>query len=79
MAIAIALVDLPLSDATGAQRLLSKQFYSSFDRATVDKFFELVEKIDPIGNGSTGMADRIEYRGIAVYFINGKYEKVGVL
>ena len=79
LATAIALVDLPLSDTSGAQRLLSKQFYSSYDRATVDKFFELVEKIDPTGNRSTGIADRIEYRGIVVYFTDGKYEKVGVL
>ena len=79
LAVAIALVDLPLSDTSGAQRLLSKQFYSSYDRATVDQFFELVEKIDPIGNRSTAMSDRIEYRGIVVYFTGGKYEKVGVL
>ena len=79
LAIAIALVDLPLSDANGAQRLLSKQFHSSYDRATVDNFFELVDKIDSAGNRSTGMADRIEYRGIVVYFTDGQYEKVGVL
>ena len=79
LATAIALVDLPVSDVRGAQQLLGKQFYSSYDRKTVDEFFALVERIDPNGNGSTGMADRIEYRGIAVYFKDGKYKKVGVL
>ncbi|MDH3611969.1 MAG: hypothetical protein OES10_01725 [Gammaproteobacteria bacterium] len=79
LATAIALVDLPVSDVRGAQQLLSKKFYSSYDRATVDEFFELVERIDSTGNMSTGMADRIEYRGIAVYFKDGKYEKVGAL
>ena len=79
LATAIALVDLPVSDTSGAQRLLSEQFYSSYDRATVNAFFELVEKIDPTGNTATGTNDRIDYRGIAVHFKDSKYEKVGVL
>lgn len=79
LATAIALVDLPASDARGAQRLLSEQFYSSFDRATVDEFFKLVERIDSTGNTATGTDDRIEYRGIAVHFKDGKYEKVEAL
>lgn len=76
---AIALVDLLLSDARGAQRLLSEKFYSSYDRTTVDEFFELVERIDPTGNTASGTDDRIEYRGIAVLFTDGKYEKVETL
>lgn len=79
LATAIALVDLPVSDVRGAQQLLGKQFYSSYDRKTVDEFFALVERIDPTGNEAIGMADRIGYRGIAVYFNEGKFEKVGVL
>ena len=79
LATAIALVDLPVSDARGTQRLLSEQIYSSYDRATVDEFFELVERIDPTGNTATGTDDRIEYRGIAVYFKDGRFEKVEVL
>ena len=79
LATAIALVDLPVSDARGTQRLLSEQIYSSYDRATVDEFFELVERIDPTGNTATGTDDRIEYRGIAVYFKDGRYEKVEAL
>jgi len=79
LATAIALVDLPVSDTRGAQRLLSEQFYSSYDRATVDEFFELVDRIDPTGNTATSTDDRIEYRGIAVLFTDGKYEKVETL
>lgn len=79
LATAIALVDLPVSEARGAQRLLSEQFYSSYDRATVDEFFKLVERIDSTGNTATGTDDRIEYRGIAVHFKDEKYEKVEAL
>lgn len=79
LATAIALVDLPVSDIRGAQQLLNKQFHIRYDRATVDEFFELVERIDPTGNKVTGMANRIEYRGIAVYFKDDKYERVGEL
>lgn len=77
LAAAIALVDLPVSDVSTAVQLLNKQFYSSFDRATVDEFFKLVEMIDPMGSDVTGMADRVEYRGIVVYFKDGRYERVG--
>ncbi|MGB5166227.1 MAG: hypothetical protein WBN61_13280 [Woeseiaceae bacterium] len=76
LAVAIALVDLPVSDSRGAQRLLSKHFYQSYNRATVDEFFILVEKIDSTGNTAIGYKDRIEYRGIAVHFKDGTYEKV---
>ena len=79
LATAIALVDLPVSDVSSAVRLLGKQFYSSYDRATVDEFFKIVAQIDPTGINSTGTVDRIEYRGIVVYFKDGKYEKVGAL
>jgi hypothetical protein len=79
LATAIALVDLPVSDARGAQRLLSEHFYSSYDRATIDEFFKLVERIDSPGNTATGNDDRIGYRGIAVHFKDGKYEKVEAL
>lgn len=73
---AITLVDLPESDASGAQQLLSKQFYSSYRRDTVDEFFDLVDKIDPSGNTSTRLADRIEYRGVVVHFADGKFSRV---
>lgn len=76
---AIALVDLPVSDAREAQRLLSAQFRSSYDRSDVDDFFGLVERIDPTGNTATGSEDRIEYRGVVVLFTDGKYEKVEML
>lgn len=79
LATAIALVDLPVSDVRDAQLLLGQQLHSSYDRATVDEFFALVERIDPTGNKANGMADRIEYRGIVVYFKDGTVEKVGVL
>ncbi len=79
LATAIALVDLPISDVRSAVQLLSKRFYSSYDRATVDEFFELAARIDPTGNTATALDDRIEYRGIVVYFKDGKYDKVGAL
>jgi len=78
-ATAIALVDLPVSDVSGAVRLLRKQFYSSYDRATVDEFFELVARIDLTGNKATGTDDRIEFRRIIVHFKGGKYERVEAL
>lgn len=76
---AIALVDLPVADSRGAQRLLSEQFHSGYDRATVDEFFELVERIDPTGHTATGTGDRIEYRGTAVHFNDGKVKSVELL
>ena len=79
LATAIKLVDMPLSDARGTQRLLSKEFYSRFERALMDEFFDLVEKIDPTGVKTTRSADRIEYRGIVVFFSDGKYESVQTL
>ena len=76
---AIKLVDLPISDANGAAKLLRKEFCCGRDRASVEKFFELVERFDPTGNMSTGFPDRIEYRGIAVFFKKGIYESVETL
>lgn len=79
MAAAIALVDLPISDVSGALQLLSQKIHSGYPRAMVEEFFELVEKIDPSGNTVTRKADRIEFRGIVVHFKDGEYERVGVL
>jgi hypothetical protein len=77
--IAIKLVDMPVSDARGTQRLLTEEFYGEFERALLDDFFDLVEKIDPTGIKSVRSADRIEYRGIVVLFSDGVYESVQTL
>lgn len=79
LATAIKLVDMPVSDARGTQRLLSEEFYGRFERALMDEFFDLVEKIDPTGIKTIRSADRIEYRGIVVLFTVGKYESVQTL
>lgn len=79
LATAIALVDLPVFDSGGAQRLLSKQIHSGYDRATVDEFFKLVAQIDPRGSEVKRMTDRIEYREIVVHFEDGKFVRVELL
>ena len=71
--IAIALVDNADSDVDKVLHLLNKRFYSSYERSTVETFFELVMRIDPLGYPITRWPDRIEYRGIVVYFENGKF------
>lgn len=76
---AIGLVDYSDSDVGKALELLNKRFYSSFDRASIDEFFELVKRIDPSGYSVTSWADQIQYRGIVVYFKDDKFEKVGAL
>ena len=76
---AIALIEMPVSDVRGAVKLLSRQFYSSYDRATIDEFFELAARIDPTGSKATGMEDQIDYRGITVHFKDGKYDRVEAL
>ena len=78
LAAAIALVDLPVSNSQDAERLFADRSFSSNERAAIDEFFELVERIDPTGNTATSTPDRIEYRGIVVHFKDGKYEKVDV-
>ena len=78
LALAIELVDLPELDARGAQALLRKGLYSNFSREILDEFFDLVEKIDPRGDVPTRLDDRIEYRGIILFFVDGKYERVEV-
>ncbi len=79
LATAIKLVDTPVSDARGTQRLLNEAFYGNSERALIDEFFGLVEQIDPLGIKAIRFADRIEYRGIVVLFTDGKYESVQIL
>ena len=79
LSLAIKLVDLPVSDARSARQLLTEELYSSFERPKMDEFFDLVEKIDPTGIKTTRAVDKIEYRGIAVLFTDGKYESVQIL
>ncbi len=75
---AIRLVDLPVSDARGAERLISQRFNPGFGRAEIDAFFEFVEKIDPLSSSALHSDSKIEYRGIALRFVDGRFDNVEI-
>ncbi len=76
---AIALVDYSVSEVRESVQLLNQRFHASFDRVTVEEFFELVTRIDPSGYAVTSYDDQIQYRNVVVYFKDGKFEKAGAL
>jgi len=76
---AILLVDYSASEVTESVQLINGTFVSGTDKEPVADFFELVSRIDPAGYTVTSMADRIQYRGIVVYFKDGDFEKAGAL
>ena len=75
---AIELVDLPGGDAQSVKELLSKRLYADFSRERMDDFFDLVEKLDRVGEVPIRLDDRIEYRGVILHFVDDKYDRLEV-
>ncbi len=77
MSTAIALVDLPIADIQGAQKLLRDALPKGYDRRYVDQFFFFAERIDPTQNKVIILEGYTEYRGVKVHIVDGKLDQIG--
>lgn len=74
--LAVTLVEKAETEPSEVLRSLGKQLYSGYDRKEIEEFFELVERIDTSGHSASYRTDRIVYRGIAIVFKDGNYDRV---